>query len=365
MISCILWLLMLSSLLTRSIRLFLTAVGRLGQPAWFRKVYLSFIIRSGSGLNWLRDWESPVVGMGPSLKVALLVWFSLWPCTSPGVGGLSLCPPSGPQLHAGNLICSSVPFSVLLVSRSSMSGQWVRMCLLGSVSSLAFKVVRQSMMLWDVPEDGQPWKVELDIRGLGSHLDFTRRARAGTLFRRVKDATHGVVAVCALPLGFQVQLGLVRGKYLPAGLHAVEASYVSASSLSSFRAAIVRSVWSSKMPLAGTPVTLNLQDGPVGVDPALNIVWSRIRNMLRYLAYRPHEVPRIFRMLDLVERGAEGHGPVHFSAAELGFAWNGREQGWVRVALLSASNASEGLREVSGFQRLFTTTFLFPSEGKR
>ena len=47
----------------------------------------------------------------------------------------------------------------------------------------------------------------------------------------------------ALPLGFQVKLGLVCGKYLPAGLHAAEASYVSSSSISAFRAAIVRVVW--------------------------------------------------------------------------------------------------------------------------
>ena len=32
-----------------------------------------------------------------------------------------------------------------------------------------------------------------------------------------------VAAVGALPLGFQVELGLVRGKYLSALLHAVEA----------------------------------------------------------------------------------------------------------------------------------------------
>ena len=64
---------------------------------------------------------------------------------------------------------------------------------------------------------------------------------------------------------FQVKLGLVRGKYLAAGLHAAEASYVSSSSMSvPFRAAIVRAVWSSKMPLANAPAILNLLDGPVG-----------------------------------------------------------------------------------------------------
>ena len=93
---------------------------------------------------------------------------------------------------------------------------------------------------------------------LGGHFHFTRRSGAGTLSRRVKDATHG-------------------RKYLPAGLHAVKASYVSASSHSAFRAAIVRSVWSSKMILANTLVILNLVDDPVGVDPAFHIVCTGFR----------------------------------------------------------------------------------------
>ena len=45
----------------------------------------------------------------------------------------------------------------------------------------------------------------------------------------------------------------------------------------------------------------------------------------------------MYRMLDLVARGAGGHGPVHLllaSAAEIGFAWGGGEHGWLRVALL-------------------------------
>ena len=192
------------------------------------------------------------------------------------------------------------------------------------------------MKLWDVSGDGGFWKVQLDVRDLGGHLDFTLRAGAGTLSNRVREATVGVAAVGAVPLGFQVKLGLVRGKYLLAGLHAAEASYVSSSSISAFRAAIVRAVWSSKMPLANAPALLNLLDGPVGVDPAFHIIWSRFRMMRRYLAYCPDEEPRIFRMLDLISRGAQGHGPVHIlliSAAELGFAWDGDEKGWVRVSL--------------------------------
>ena len=83
------------------------------------------------------------------------------------------------------------------------------------------------------------------------------------------------------------------------------------------------------MPLANAPAILNLLDGPVDVDPAFYVVWSRFRMMRRYLAYCPEEESRIFRMLDLISRGAQGHGPVHLlliSAAELGFAWDG---GWL------------------------------------
>ena len=64
----------------------------------------------------------------------------------------------------------------------------------------------------------------------------------------------GLAAVSALPLGLRVKLGLARGKY------------VSASSLSAFRAATVRSVWSGKMPLADTPVILNMLDRKVWIQ---------------------------------------------------------------------------------------------------
>ena len=99
-------------------------------------------------------------------------------------------------------------------------------CVLLSTS----KAIGRAMKLWEVSGDGKVWNVQLDVRDLGGHLDFTRRARSGTLSNRVKDASLCVAAVGALPLGFQVKLGPVRGKYHAAGLHAAEASYVSASS---------------------------------------------------------------------------------------------------------------------------------------
>ena len=72
------------------------------------------------------------------------------------------------------------------------------------------KAVRETKKLLDVSGDGKAWSVQLDVRDLGGHLDFIRRTRAGTLSNRIKDATLGVAAVGALPLGFQVKLGLVR-----------------------------------------------------------------------------------------------------------------------------------------------------------
>ena len=90
-------------------------------------------------------------------------------------------------------------------------------------------------------------------------------------------------------------------------------------------------VWSSEMPLASTLAILSLLDVPEGVDPAFHIIMMR-----RFLAYCPEEEPRIFWMLDLISRGAQGHGPVHLlltSAAEVCFAWDGEEKGWVRISL--------------------------------
>ena len=248
------------------------ALGRLGLPDWFRRAYRVFI--EALYVPWCRHLESM-----PDVK---------------------------PQLLADNLKCSAERPGALFES-ARFTAKYVRAvgqdvsfgkCVLLRSS----KSVRKAMKLWDISGDGGFWKVQLDVRDLGGHRDFTLRVRAGTLSKRVREATFGVASVGALLLGFQVKLELVRGKYLPAGLHAAEASYVSSSSISAFRAAIVRAVWSTKMPLVNTPAILNLLDGPVGIDPAVHIVWARFRMMRRYSAYCPDEEPRIFRMLDLISR---------------------------------------------------------------
>ena len=302
-------------------------LGRLGLPDWFRKVYFSFHsqvrlrfkLAAGLGEPWCRDGGIP---QGCPLSMVFIVALFV-----PWCRHLESLPDVKPQFYADSLKCSAER-PVRSVGQDVSPGK----CVLLSTS----KSVRKAMKLWDISGEGGFWKVQLDVRDLGCHLDFTYRARAGSLSRRVGKATVGVAAVGALPLGFRVKLGLVRGKYLPAGLHAAEASCVSSSSISAFRAAIVRSVWSSKMPLANTPAVLNLLHGPVDVDPAFHVIWSRFRMMRRYLAYCLEEEPRVFRMLDLISRSAQGHGPVHLlliSAAEIGFAWDGDEKGWVRVSL--------------------------------
>ena len=45
------------------------------------------------------------------------------------------------------------------------------------------KSVRKATKLWDISGDGGFWNVQLDVRDLGGHLDFTLRARA------VREAT--------------------------------------------------------------------------------------------------------------------------------------------------------------------------------
>ena len=132
---------------------------------------------------------------------------------SPGVGVLSHCLILNLNFM---LITSNVVLPVtelclsLLTSLPSMFGKLVKMFPLVSVSFLALpRAVRRAMKLWDISGEGGFWKVQLDVRDLGGHLDFTYRARAGTLSRMVGEATVGVAAVGALPLGFRVKLGLV------------------------------------------------------------------------------------------------------------------------------------------------------------
>ena len=220
-----------------------------------------------------------------------------------------------PQFYADNLKCSSYCVdSVLAAAQYTVSyvhavGQEASpsKCELLNTS----KAARRRMTAWRNRNESCFWAVKLDVRDLGGHLDVTLRAVAGTLSSRVHIATTQVSAVGALFLGFQRMLGMVRSKYLPGGLHGCEGAAVSVTALGSFRSAIARAVWSKKLPMTNSPALLSLLDGPWGSDPAFFIIWNRFRQLRRYLAYRPDEEARIFRVLDYASTWSPGHGPIH------------------------------------------------------
>ena len=101
---------------------------------------------------------------------------------------LESMPDVKPQLYADNLKCSAERPGALFES-ARFTARYVRSvgqdvspakCVLLSTS----KSVRRTMKFWDISGGGSFWKVQLDVRDLGGHLDFTRRARAGTLSKR-------------------------------------------------------------------------------------------------------------------------------------------------------------------------------------
>ena len=183
------------------------ALGRLGLPDWFRRVYFSFHSRvrlrfklaAGLGEPWCRNGGIP---QGCLLSMIFIVALHV-----PWCRHLDSVPEVKPQLYADNLKCSAARPRALFES-ANFTARYVRSvgqdvspgkCVLLSTS----KSVRKSMKLWDISGDGGFWKVQLDVRDLGGHLDFTFRARAGTLSKRIGEATVGVASVGALPLAFR------------------------------------------------------------------------------------------------------------------------------------------------------------------
>ena len=80
---------------------------------------------------------------------------------------------------------------------------------------------------WVLSDSGDMWSVKLDVRDLGGHLDTAHRRRATTLTGRVAELLSAILVVMALPLTFAGKLGILRTKFLPGALHAVEASGIS------------------------------------------------------------------------------------------------------------------------------------------
>ena len=141
------------------------------------QVRLRFKLAAGLGEPWCRDGGIP---QGCPLCLVFIVALYV-----PWCRHLESLPDVKPQLYADNLKCSAARPRALFES-AHFTAKYVR--LVGQdvspgkcVRLSTYKAVRRAVKLWDISIDGGFWKVQLDVRDLGGHLDFTYRARAGTL----------------------------------------------------------------------------------------------------------------------------------------------------------------------------------------
>ena len=183
---------------------------------------------------------------------------------------------------------------------------------------------RGAMRGWVDSDEGHRWSVKLDVRDLGGHHDTTFHGWSSTLATRVRLVIFRLVLVFALPLDFHGRLRVLRSMFILGALHGIEASFLA-------------------QPFADVGAVLSLLDGPSGCDPAYSVVWFRFRMLRMYLAYRPGEVSRVYRLLGSAAEGGPGHGPAHLliqSAAEIGFRWDPEVLAWDRPGLPLLSNLS-------------------------
>ena len=131
---------------------------------------MRFKLATGLGEPWCRDGGIPQEC--PLSMVFIVALYVPW-CRR-----LESLPDIKPQLYADNLKCSAARPRALFES-AYFTAKYVR----------------------SVGHDVSPgkWKVQLDVRDFGGHLDFTWRARVRTLSNRVGEAAVGVTAVGALP----------------------------------------------------------------------------------------------------------------------------------------------------------------------
>ena len=165
------------------------------------RVRLRFKLAAGLGEPWCRNGGFP---QGCPLSMIFIVALYV-----PWCRHLDALPDVKPQPYADNLKCSAARPRALFES-ANFTAQHVRSvgqdvspgkCVLLSSS----KSVRKAVKLWYVAGDGGFWKVQLDVRDLGGHLDFTFRAWAGTLSKRVGEATVGVGFCWCFTFGFPGQ----------------------------------------------------------------------------------------------------------------------------------------------------------------
>ena len=148
--------------------------------------------------------------------------------------------------------------------------------------------------------------------GLSRHLDTTFRGWYATLAARVRLVISQLFLVFTLPMDFHGRVRVGRTMFMSGALHGIEASLLTSSCLRKLRSSISKVVWSRRQPLASLVAVLSLLDGPQGSDPAYCVVWFRFGMIRRYLACRPSEVGRVYRLLDMV---TEGQSPVLLTMA--------------------------------------------------
>ena len=144
----------------------------LGLPAWFRHAYFEYHanvrLASGLGLPWTRDGGIP---QGCPLSMMFIVALYL-----PWCRYLSAQVGVEPQLYADNLKCVSRDPDLLLNAARFTTG-YVRLVGQESASSKCVLLstsrdVRKSMKDWVLPDGGDKWSVNVDVRDLGGSFGY-------------------------------------------------------------------------------------------------------------------------------------------------------------------------------------------------
>ena len=297
------WLLMLfiQSFDTVDRSILYCSLGRLGLPDWFRKVYFSFHsqvrlrfkLAAGLGEPWCRDGGIP---QGCPLSMVFIVAMRV-----PWCRHLEALPDVKPQLYANNLKCSAERPGAFFES-ARFTARYVRSvgqdvspgkCVLLSTS----KSVRKAMKLWDMllgmVASG---RFSLDVRDLGGHLDFTRRACAGTLSKRVGEG-HGwsLLPLVLYLWGFMLSWGWFVVCICLLASMLLRPPMSPPRPLVLFGLPLCVQFGLLKCLLPTQLAILNLLDGPVGIDPAFSCYLGQVsHDVHRYLAYCPSEDTRDF-----------------------------------------------------------------------
>ena len=260
-------------------------------------VRLRFKLASGLGEPWTRDG-----GVPPGCPLSMMFIVALY---------LPWCMLTILSASREILLCMFVLLGSLLGTQGWLAG---------------------SLHLISAFLEGDRWTVKLDVRD----LDTTFRGWSATLASRVQLVISRLVLIFVFPRDFHGILRVIRSMFIPGALRGIEASFLVMSSLRNWRSSNFKVVWSCRQPLANVGAVLSLLEGPEKCDPGHCVVWFWFHMARRYLAYRPTEVGRVYRVLDMVREGCPGHGPVHLlvaSATEMGFQWDPHMLGWVRPGL--------------------------------